>query len=55
MKDNIILLAAGLVCAALAWLFFARFQNSAFTIMLAIFGIAILAKPIYKKYRSRDK
>jgi uncharacterized membrane protein YfcA len=55
MKDTLILLVAALVCAVLSWLFFAYFQNSAFTIMLAIFVIAILAKPLYKQYRDRDK
>lgn len=55
MKDNIILLAAGLVCAALAWMFFDHLQESAFTIMLVIFVITIVAKSIYRKYRSYYK
>ena len=50
MKNNILLLISGVACAALAWLFFAYFQNYALTILLLIFVIAVLAKPVKSKF-----
>lgn len=55
MKNNMLLLISGLACAVLAWIFFAYFQNYAFTILLLILGITVLAKPVLNKFRDRGK
>ena len=55
MKDNLMLIAAGIICALLAWAFFVYFQNSAFTILLLIFAVVVLAKPIKSKFGNSDK
>ena len=55
MKDNLLLLFTAIVCAILAWVFFVYFQNYAFTILLLIFVIAVLAKPVKSKFGHSKK
>jgi len=55
MKNVIILLTTGVICAILAWTFFAYFQSYAFTILLLIFVIVVLAKPVKSKFSSGKK
>ncbi len=55
MKDNLMLIATSIICALLAWAFFAYFQNTAFTILLLIFAIAVLAKPVKSKFGHSKK
>jgi membrane protein insertase Oxa1/YidC/SpoIIIJ len=50
MKDNLLLLATGIICAALAWVFFAYSQNYAFTIILLIFAVSALVRPVKSKF-----
>jgi len=37
------------------WAFFAYFQNYAFTILLLIFAIAVLVKPVKSKFGHNNK
>ncbi len=55
MKDNILLLLAAIFFSLLAWAFFSYFQNYAFTILLLIFFIAVLAKPVKSKFSGKKK
>jgi len=53
MKDSVLLLITGLVCAGFSWLFFAYFQDKAFTILLFIALISILTKPVKSKFGNK--
>ena len=55
MKDNLMLLIAGIICALLSWVFFVYLQNYAFTILLLIFSVAVLAKPVKSKFGHGSK
>lgn len=55
MKDGLLLLLSGIVCAALAWLFFNQLQNHAFTALLIILAMVLAAKPLGKIFRSKAK
>lgn len=54
MKDGILLLITGVICAVLAWGFFHYFQNWALTIIIAILAIAIIARPKKAKFGKKD-
>ena len=55
MKDSILLLISGLVCAGLAWLFFNFFQHHAFTILFLIAVASITYRFIRGEFRCRHK
>lgn len=55
MKNGILLLATGLFFAILAWVFFAYFQNAAFTILILILAVVVLAKPVISKFPSKKQ
>ncbi len=55
MKDSVMLLVVGIICAVLAWAFFAYLQNYAFTIFLLIFVVVVLAKPVKSKFGNSNK
>lgn len=54
MKDNLMLLAAGIICALLAWAFFAYLQDYALTIFWVIIAIVVLEKPARKKFGHKN-
>lgn len=55
MKNNLALLASGLICAILAWLFFNYFQSHAFTILIVIFFVSFAANAFKKNIRNKNR
>ena len=55
MKDNILLLTAGLVCALLAWLFYHYLGEYAVSIFLTIIFVSLLVSPIKSKFGHSKK
>ena len=55
MKDHILLIVSGLVCAGLAWLFFTSLQNHAFTILVIILVASIISRSIPGELGEKDE
>ena len=55
MKDNLLLLITGIVCAILAWAFYHYVGKYAVSIFLTIILFSILFKPVKSKFGHSNK